>query len=43
MSDSIFNPEQFLDQVYEEANDTKTIPVPEGEYLALVATTGLGA
>lgn len=36
MSDSIFNPEQFLDQVYEEANDTKTIPVPEGEYLALV-------
>lgn len=37
MSESIFNPEEFLDQVVEQANDTRVIPVPEGEYLAQVS------
>lgn len=36
MSESIFNVEQFLDEVHEQANDTKVIPVPEGEYLAQI-------
>lgn len=32
----MFNPEQFLDTQVTEANDTKTIPVPVGEYTALI-------
>ena len=32
----MFNPEQFLDMQVTEANDTKVIPVPVGEYTALV-------
>lgn len=31
----MFNPEQFLDQQFTEANDTKVIPVPVGEYTAI--------
>lgn len=31
----MFNPEQFLDQQFTEANDTKLIPVPVGEYTAI--------
>lgn len=33
MTDSIFNPEEFLDQVTTEQNDTKVIPVPEDDYM----------
>lgn len=33
MSD--FDPTTFLNQTYEESNDTKIIPCPAGEYLAL--------
>lgn len=37
MSDSIFNAEQFLDQAITDANDTKVVPVPEGEdYLGII-------
>lgn len=32
----MFNPEQFLDMQVTESNDTKTIPVPAGEYIAVV-------
>ena len=32
---STFDPNTFLSATYDEANDTKTIPVPAGEYLAL--------
>lgn len=32
----MFDPNQFLDQQVEGANDTRLIPVPEGEYLAIV-------
>ena len=31
----MFNPEQFLDQQFTEANDTKLVPVPVGEYTAI--------
>lgn len=31
----MFNPEQFLDMQITESNDTKTIPVPAGEYTAV--------
>ena len=31
----MFNPEQFLDMQVTESNDTKTIPVPVGEYTAV--------
>jgi len=33
---SMFSPEQFLDMQVTESNDTKVIPVPVGEYLAVV-------
>lgn len=33
---SQFDPNQFLDLQITEANDTKTIPVPAGEFLAVV-------
>ena len=33
---SLFNPEQFLDMQVTEANDTKIIPIPVGEYMAVV-------
>jgi hypothetical protein len=32
----MFDPNTFLDMQVNEANDTHTVPVPEGEYLALV-------
>lgn len=32
----MFSPEQFLDMQVNESNDTKIIPVPVGEYLAVV-------
>ena len=32
----MFSPEQFLDMQTTESNDTKVIPVPVGEYLAVV-------
>lgn len=35
MTDSIFNPEEFLDQVTTEKNDTKVIPVPEDDYMGI--------
>lgn len=31
-----FNPQEFLDAAVTEANDTKVIPVPQGEYLAVI-------
>jgi hypothetical protein len=31
----MFSPEQFLDMQITESNDTKTIPVPVGEYTAV--------
>jgi|SRR6185312_3459784 len=33
---STFDPEQFLNTQHTEANDTKVIPVPPGEYLAQI-------
>lgn len=33
---SMFSPEQFLDMQFDQANDTKVVPVPAGEYLAVV-------
>jgi hypothetical protein len=33
---SIFSPETFLDMQITESNDTKVIPVPVGEYIAVV-------
>lgn len=32
----MFTPEQFLDMQVTESNDTKVVPVPVGEYLAVV-------
>lgn len=32
----MFSPEQFLDMQVTESNDTKVIPVPVGEYVAVV-------
>lgn len=32
----MFSPEQFLDMQVTESNDTKTIPVPVGEYTAVI-------
>lgn len=32
----MFTPEQFLDMQVTESNDTKVIPVPAGEYMAVV-------
>jgi hypothetical protein len=32
----MFDPNQFLDAQYNETNDTKVIPVPVGEYTALI-------
>lgn len=32
-----FSPEQFLEMQVNESNDTKVIPVPVGEYIALVS------
>lgn len=36
----MFNPEQFMTTNYSEANSTKIIPVPEGEYPAQVKSVG---
>jgi hypothetical protein len=33
---SIFSPESFLDMQITESNDTKVIPIPVGEYMAVV-------
>ena len=33
----MFNPDQFLDMTITDANSTKTVPVPVGEYTALVS------
>lgn len=32
----MFDPSQFLEQQTSEANDTKLVPVPVGEYMAIV-------
>lgn len=32
----MFSPEQFLDTQVTESNDTKVVPVPVGEYMAVV-------
>ena len=32
----MFNPDQFLDMQVNESNDTKLVPVPVGEYTAVV-------
>ena len=34
---TMFSPEQFLDMQVTESNDTKIVPVPTGEYLAVVS------
>lgn len=36
MSDSVFDPEAFLDQTIEGSNDTKIIPCPAGDFLGIV-------
>ena len=36
----MFNPEQFLDMQVTESNDTKVLPVPAGEYVAVVEKVG---
>ncbi len=36
MSTSAFDPQAFLDSSVTEANDTKVIPVPIGEYLGVI-------
>lgn len=36
MSNSAFDPQAFLDSSVTEANDTKVIPVPIGEYLGVI-------
>ena len=33
----MFNPDQFLDMQVTESNDTKVIPVPVGEYIAVIS------
>ena len=33
---SVFNPETFLDQQFTEANSTQMVPVPVGEYTAVI-------
>lgn len=33
---SMFSPEQFLGMQVNESNDTKVVPVPPGEYMAVV-------
>ena len=33
----MFNPDQFLDMTITDANSTQTVPVPVGEYTALVS------
>lgn len=38
MSESTFNPDTFLNTEVTEANSTTYIPIPEGEYPALVKT-----
>lgn len=35
----MFDPNQFLDQQFTDANDTKSIPVPAGEFIAVVEET----
>jgi len=41
MSDAdVFDPETFLDNTTEGANDTTYTPVPEGEYQAVIDTVG---
>ena len=34
-----FDPNTFLEASYTESNDTVTIPIPEGEYIAIVEKT----
>lgn len=34
---SMFDPNQYLDMQTTESNDTKVVPVPVGEYLAMVS------
>jgi len=36
MSDSMFDPEAFLDQTIEDSNDTKVIPCPAGDFLGII-------
>lgn len=31
----MFDPNQFLEQQYDQANDTKSIPIPAGEFIAV--------
>lgn len=33
---SVFNPDTFLDQQFTEANSTQMVPVPVGEYTAVI-------
>jgi len=33
----MFNPEQFLDMQINDSNDTKSVPIPVGEYVAVVS------
>lgn len=34
---SMFSPDQFLDMQVTESNDTKLVPIPVGEYIAVVS------
>ena len=34
---SMFSPDQFLDMQVTESNDTKLVPIPVGEYVAVVS------
>lgn len=36
-----FDPNQFLDAQFTESNDTKSLPIPEGEYQALIEKVGI--
>ena len=38
---SAFDAEQFMNQEFSEANDTKSIPCPEGDYLGLTESAEL--
>lgn len=43
MTDSMFSPESFLQSQFTEANETKFITVPEGEYPAVIDKVEAGS
>ena len=34
---TMFSPDQFLDMQVDQANDTKLVPIPVGEYIAVIS------